>query len=148
MQTRKPVTGLATILAVAVTIGGCGTADAPSQAATVSTPVETTEPGVLTSPELLREFARTWDDADWDGMASIASRDVIDVAKEWHAEGGDAQTGVNYVVDTCAADGATSGQCEFVYAPPDGFGLLFDVSYGSTDAGLIVTDLTFGGDVG
>ena len=84
-------------------------------------------------------------------MSSFANSNVVEVAKEWRSEEGFVNItseNVDVILETCSAPGAGVTMCEFTYAPPEGFGLIFNSTYESTDAGLRITDLQFAGDAG
>lgn len=100
---------------------------------------------VVSNADRLVDFAAAWDRGDWDALSALASPAAVATAQEWYEPGGNASDGVAYAVDSCA-DATT---CQIVYAPPAGFGLIFDLTLGTNEVGaLVVTDLTFGGDTG
>ena len=99
--------------------------------------------------ELLVEFATAWDAADWDSLGSLATSNVVEVAMEWYEDGGNATEGLSNALENGCLDVFDTGlTCQFVYAPPEGRGLIFNVTYANSDTGLVVTDLLFGGDAG
>lgn len=129
----------------------------PAQPATTTGAAATSVPATAATASnedaaaLLIGFGKAWETADWGQMETMASGQVVDVAKEWYQEGGSieiTQDNLNLILDGCweSAPGATS--CDVLYAPSDGHGLIFSVVYVDTADGLRVDDLVFGGDAG
>ena len=133
-------------------------APAADSTTTSSTTTTTTTAGVIEpAPQsgdtgaLLLAFAGAWDTADWDAMSKIASAEAVAVATEWYEEGGFVNLtadNLDLTLETCFEPTAGETRCEFVYAPPEGFGLIFDAGIAAGTDGLIVTELVFGGDAG
>ncbi|MDW3221144.1 MAG: hypothetical protein R8F63_21265 [Acidimicrobiales bacterium] len=99
----------------------------------------------MSSADRLVAFGAAWDHGDWDALSALASPAAVATAQEWFEAGGNASDGLAFVADSCA----DSASCQIVYAPPAGFGLLFDLTLGTNAEGaLVVTELTFGGDTG
>lgn len=130
------------------------TTTASTTTTTTSTTTLTSQPvGAATPEDLLTAFGQAWDDADWEAMRTIATEPVVATAMESFSEGGSAnfddEDTLSSVLENCTESQSGDGrQCEFVYAPPEGFGLIFDLTYTPTATGLVVTDLVFGGDAG
>lgn len=96
--------------------------------------------------DLLLAFGGAWTAGDFESMSAYANDAVIATAQEWHDGGSAAITSDN--VDDIVAGCTDAGSCQFLYAPPDGFGLIFDATITETDTGLMISDLQFGGDAG
>ncbi len=146
---------LGSLLMASAFVASCGSSsdDAANTPETVSTSPAVdseeseTSTAVAADPSsLLSEFAAAWDAGDWEAMSALASPGVIEVAKEWRQEGGNASEGLSAVSDECIKAGGTG--CEFLYAPPEGSGLIFQLDYSDVDGVLAVTNLVFGGDAG
>lgn len=108
--------------------------------------VDTTATTIEDPADLLVTFAAAWTAGDFEAMQAYASQDAIGVAELWH-DGGEAlisTDNVQNVLDGCSADGS----CEFLYAPTEGFGLIFNVTYADSANGLTITGLEFAGDAG
>ncbi len=163
MFTKRRIAGLSLVLTAAVLAAACSSTEDSEAEATTTTAAPTTtapttaaptqpiEAGITDPSELLLTLAQTWDDADWEKMGSFANSNVVEVAKEWRDANGFVNItpeNIDVILETCFVPGAGVTMCEFVYAPPEGFGLIFNSTYESTDAGLRITDLQFGGDTG
>lgn len=124
----------------------------PAATAPAAQPVPAELTGPFVDPSLLLlAFADAWNSADWTRMETMAADNVIAVAKEWYDEAGGAEIttdNIDFIVENCTsqADGNTS--CQFLYAPESGFGLIFDAIYATTEDGVMMVDLVFGGDAG
>ncbi len=161
MKSRHKLVGVSLAMAAGLLAASCGSSASSSEQSAETTDsadsvtTSSTEPPVSPAPgevdptALLVDFATAWDAADWDSLGSLATSNVVDVAMEWYDDGGNASDGLSLALENgCLDEFDTGSTCQFVYAMDDSTGLIFDVTYASSDTGLVVTDLMFGGDAG
>ena len=163
MNSNRSLVGVSLAVALGLLAGACGssatsagpsaeTTDSVDSVTTSSTKPPVSEASIVdeTDPtELFVDFARAWDAGDWESVGSLATPNVVEVAMEWYEKGGNATESLSLALENGCLDVFDTGlTCQFVYAPPTGSGLIFNVTYGTSDTGLIVTDLVFGGDAG
>lgn len=162
MNSNRSVVGVSLAVALGLLAGACGSsATSAGPSATTdsvdSVTTSSTQPPVTQAPivdevdptELFVDFAMAWDASDWESVGYLATPNVVKVAMEWYEQGGNATENLALALENGCLDVFDTGMtCQFVYAPPAGRGLIFNVTYGTSDAGLIVTDLVFGGDAG
>ncbi len=99
---------------------------------------------------MLIEFGRTWDAGDWEAMSAVASDSAVATAQEWRDEGGSAsidEDRVKFIIESCSEVGADLN-CQLVYGPAEGFGLIFSVEISQSDGLPRIETLTFQGDAG
>lgn len=162
------VTGLITLvvaLAVAVLLLGTGdggttitttesaTAVATDAGADTSAGAEAAAPEAAADPVFdpaftLAAFATLWDNADWAAMEAMSNADVVATAQEWRQEGGYLVVDRDLVPQQCTMSAIGEANCELIYAPPEGFGLIFLLTVQSTADGGSITQLTMAGDAG
>ncbi len=156
---------LSAVLAVAALVFGGSSDDgvetraaeqttAPVSAAPVERPAvdSTSASATIDDPAaLLLAFGEAWRTANWAQMQTLATPGVVATAQEWFSEDGYPSIttdNMQAVLDTCMAVGSGGVQCQFIYAPPEGYGLIFDATYTEGAAGLMLSQLSFGGDAG
>jgi hypothetical protein len=90
---------------------------------------------------LLISFGAAWEAADWAAMRTLAADPVVAEAQGWFIEGGEVGVAAD-TIETVLDNGW------FLYVPPEGYALIFNFAYDATESGLVLTELTFGGDAG
>ena len=115
--------------------------EAGGLAVTIPLSYPESDPSLGDPAELLVAFGTAWEAADWATMGTLATAPVVDVAREWFIDGGK--------VDVTADNAASVLDNGWLfYIPPEGFALIFRFAFDATDSGLLLTELTFGGDAG
>jgi hypothetical protein len=150
-QTTDPVTPDTTPDTTPAT--GDSTTSVPSTTTTVAIdPVPTDTVPVRSPADLLIDFADTWRAGDWEAMAELATDAVVTEAKIWF-DGGDgpliSAENIDAILASCTGDATAASGCEFLFAPNEGFGLIFSAAYATDDTGALrLTELRFQGDAG
>ncbi len=111
--------------------------------------------GITDPAQLLLAFSGAWQAGDWSQMGTLASEQAVAEAQSVFEPGATPTVvpeTIRSVVGGCRPHGDTT-RCEVVYGAPGGTdaqpsGLIYYIDYAGTPAGLIVTQLTFGGDAG
>ena len=96
----------------------------------------------------LTSFGDYWTAADWDGMGTISNDDVVATATEWYDAGGHLVVNADFIPEQCTTAASGTSTCELIYAPTDGFGLIFNFTLQPGDSGMTISDMSFGGDAG
>lgn len=118
---------------------------------TTAIPTPQAEGPFLEPAELFLAFGEAWTAGDWDRMGTMATDEVVDVARDWQADGGSAllsADNIDLVLEGCFSPATGRTSCEILFAPTSGFGLIFEATYATAGDGLIMVDLVFAGDAG